>query len=107
MLREKGVVTVEWNIIIGAACAIVGAALSYIALSRNKSKDDQAAGRQDGTILSELGYIKASTDEIKNELKEQRRINNELYSRMSAVESSAKQAHKRLDRIEGREEREV
>ena len=45
----------EWNIIVGAFCAIVGMALSYIAFSRNKSKDDQAAGQQIGVILTELG----------------------------------------------------
>lgn len=105
MLIEKGVVTVEWNIIVGAFCAIVGMALSYIAFSRNKSKDDQAAGQQIGVILTELGNIRGQLDGLSKKLDRQEERNLELYSRLSAVEASAKQAHKRLDRIEGREER--
>ena len=42
-------------------------------------------------------------DEIKAEQKEQRRINTETATELAAVKASAKQAHLRIDRIEGRE----
>lgn len=48
------------------------------------------------------GYIKANTDEIKAEQKEQRKTNTEFVTRLTDVEASAKQAHKRLDHIEKR-----
>ena len=38
-----------------------------------------------GTILTEIGYIKANTEGIKTEQKEQRRTNVELVSRMSLI----------------------
>lgn len=94
----------EWTAIVGILCTILGIVISYAVLSRNKSKDDKSDGRQDGVVLTELGYIKANTDEIKSEQKEQRKINTELYTELAAVKASAKQAHKRLDRMEGREE---
>lgn len=50
--------------------------------------------------------IKANTDEIKAEQKEQRKTNVEVVTRLTAVEASAKQAHKRLDAFESRERRE-
>ena len=46
--------------------------------------------------------IKANTDEIKAEQKEQRKTNTEFVTRLTDVEASAKQAHKRLDHIEKR-----
>lgn len=88
----------------GALIGILGAAggfiLAYLTFVRGKSKDDKGEGRQNGTILTELGYIKGGIDDIKTEQREQRKINTEFYSRLTAVESSTKSAHHRLDRIE-------
>lgn len=94
------------DVIIGVACTILGAALSYAAFFRNAKSDSKADGKQDGTILTEIGYIKANTDEIKQEQREQRKTNTEVISRLAAVESSAKQAHKRIDRLETQEHHE-
>lgn len=88
---------------IGLICTLVGAVIGLLTFARNKSKDEKSAGRQDGVIVSELAYIKANTDEIKAEQREQRKTNTEVFSRLSAVEASAKQAHLRMDRFEGRE----
>lgn len=88
---------------VGVVCTLLGLAISYAAFSRNKAKDDRSDGQQSGQILSEIGYVKSGIDDIKTEQREQRKINTEMYSRMSAVEASAKQAHLRIDRIEGRE----
>ena len=90
----------EWNIVVGVACTALGAMLSYIAFSRNKTKDDKSEGQQTGVVLTELGYIKGGIDDLKAENREQRKVNTEVYSRLSAVESSAKQAHHRIDRLE-------
>jgi hypothetical protein len=57
-------------------------------------------------FLPKIGYIKANTDEIKAEQKEQRKTNVEVVTRLTAVEASAKQAHKRLDTFENRERHE-
>lgn len=84
-------------------CTLVGAAIGIATFSRNKAKDDQAEGRQSGQMLTELGYIKSGIDDIKTEQREQRHINTETATKLAAVEASARQAHKRIDRIEGRE----
>lgn len=84
-------------------CTLIGAAIGIATFSRNKTKDDQAEGRQSGQMLTELGYIKSGIDDIKTEQREQRHINTETATKLAAVEASAKQAHKRIDRIEGRD----
>lgn len=92
----------EFTISIAALCTVLGAALSYAAFTRNKSHDEQEEGKSNGILLTEIGYIKANTDEIKLEQREQRKINTEYAMRLAAVEASTKQAHKRIDLIEGR-----
>lgn len=76
--------------------------LPYIAFVRNRDKDKESNVKHDATVLTEIGYIKANTDEIKAEQKEQRKTNTEFVTRLTDVEASAKQAHKRLDHIEKR-----
>ena len=90
----------EWNIILGAICAVLAVLLSYVTLSRNKSKDDKSDGQQTGIVLTELGYIKGSIDGMNAKLDKQDERFIEIAQRLSAVEASAKQAHKRLDRME-------
>lgn len=93
-----------WTIIasvlgaVGVICAIL---FAYLSFSDKKRQNDSESGAKNGTILTELGYIKANTDEIKTEQKEQRKINMDIYTLMAAVETSTKQAHKRLDEFVG------
>lgn len=82
--------------VFSTVCAIV---FGYIAFVRNRDKDKESNVKHDATVLTEIGYIKANTDEIKAEQKEQRKTNTEFVTRLTDVEASAKQAHKRLDHI--------
>jgi len=89
--------------LIGLACSLLGVVISYAVFSHNSKKDTRDEGKSVGTMLTEIGYIKSNTDEIKAEQRELRKTNTEFIGRLTAVEASAKHAHKRIDRIEGRE----
>lgn len=91
------------SISIALLCTIAGAIISYLGFVRSKTKDDKSEGQQSGQMLTELGYIKSGIDDIKTEQREQRAINTATATKLAAVEASAKQAHLRIDRIEGRE----
>lgn len=91
------------TITIGLLCTVVGAIIGYMSFVRNKAKDDRNEGQQSGQMLTELGYIKSGIDDIKTEQREQRQINTQTATELAAVKASAKQAHLRIDRIEGRE----
>lgn len=86
--------------VVGTLVAIV---CSVWAVIRNRDADKAKDNKADATVLTEIGYIKANTDEIKQEQKEQRKTNTEVLTRLTSVEASAAQAHRRLDVIEGRE----
>lgn len=85
--------------IISATVGIIGVVFGLVTLLRNKRQDDNTEGRESGTVLSDLGYIKAGVDEIKAEQKDQRKTNIEFITRLTAVEESTKQAHKRIDEL--------
>lgn len=79
--------------------AILGFLLSYFSFQRNKKKDDVAEGTTKGVMASDIGYIKAGVDDLKRESAEQRKTVGELGERVTRVEESCKQAHKRIDEI--------
>ena len=84
--------------VISTVCAIV---FGYAAFNRNRKKDDTEEGAQGAVIVSELGYIKSSLDDIKRkqERSDEKQAEQHLsvITRLTAVEASAKQAHKRID----------
>ena len=81
----------------GTCCSII---FGIAAFRRNQKTDEQQDGRESGTILSEIGYIKANTDDIKRKQEKQDEQYLRISERVTAVEASAKQAHHRLDRLE-------
>ncbi len=89
--------------ILGTACAI---AFGYSAWKRNHKTDDTNTGEKNGTILTEIGYIKSGIDDIKRKQEKQDALYVDVATKLTAVEASAKQAHKRIDRIEGHSNRE-
>ena len=89
--------------VLGTLCAII---FGYAAFTRNRKRDESEEGKQDGTLLTEIGYIKSGVDDIKRKQDKQDEQHVEVIARLSSVEASAKQAHKRLDRLEGNMDRE-
>lgn len=73
--------------------------INAINAARNKTKEDKTDSAQNATVLVELGTIKGGIQDIKDEQKAQRETNIEFVQRLTAVEESAKQAHKRIDRL--------
>ena len=92
---SEGVLTVLS--VVSTVCAII---FGYVAFVRNRDKDNAEEAKNDATVLTEIGYIKGGIDDIKAEQRAQRKTNTEFMERLVAVEASAKQAHKRLDKLE-------
>jgi hypothetical protein len=74
--------------------------INAINAARSKAKDVQNDSAQNATVLVELGTIKGGIQDIKDEQKAQRETNIEFVQRLTAVEESTKQAHKRIDHHE-------
>lgn len=86
--------------IIGAVVGVVGMIFGFVSMLRNKKSDDKSEGKEDGIILTELGYIKAGVDDMKRDTREFRNEMQELHDRVVRNEESCKQAHKRIDGLQ-------
>ena len=87
-------------LVFSALFGIGGLVFGIITAVRNKKTDDTKEGKEDGIILTELGYIKSGVDDIKHKQEEQEKQNIDFVRHLTAVEESAKQAHKRIDKLE-------
>jgi hypothetical protein len=86
--------------IIGAVGTISAIIFGYLGYNKGLKKDSYKEGDNDGTLKADIQYIKRRTDDV---LLEQRSINTTLGThseRITRVEESSKQAHKRIDRLE-------
>lgn len=91
---------VSLTVLISLVCTLVGAGAAILTLRRAAAKSDNEEGKASGTILTEIGYIKSGVDDIKRHQEKQDDQYLDLRQRVTTVEASAKQAHKRIDGIE-------
>lgn len=94
--------TVELTVVISIACTVLGAAIGFATFRKIREKDAEEEGKADGVVLTEIGYIKAGIDDIKRKQDRQDELYIKIAERLTAVEASAKQAHHRIDRLEGK-----
>lgn len=88
------------SIVLSALFGIGGLVFGIISAVRNKKTDDTKEAKEDGIVLTELGYIKSGIDDIKHKQFEQDKQNLNFVKELTVVEESTKQAHKRIDKLE-------
>lgn len=87
--------------IISAAAALSGIILGWAGRSRTIRQDIAQQASLDALQKADVEYIKRGVDDIRLEQKAQGKKIDDLAERVTRVEESAKQAHKRIDRLDG------
>lgn len=82
---------------ISAAAAISGIVLGWMGRSRMVRQD----GAEDGELRASVNYIRSGVDDLRVEIRSQGQRYDMLAERVTRVEESTKQAHRRIDRLEG------
>lgn len=77
-----------------------GLLFGIITALRNKKTDDTKEAKEDGIILTELGYIKKGVHGIEQRMEKQENLYVEVVTQLTDVKASVKQAHKRIDKLE-------
>lgn len=86
-----------------AVCGgIAGIVFGILSRKRDEKQDAEGDGKQSGIVLTELGYIKAGVDDVKRKQEKQDEQSLQILRELTAVQESAKQAHKRIDSVEER-----
>lgn len=88
------------TLIFSGIFGIGGLVFGIITAVRNKKTDDKNDAKEDGIVLTELGYIKKGIDGIEKRLEKQENQYVDVVKHLTAVEESTKQAHKRIDKLE-------
>jgi len=83
--------------------ALSGIALGWMARTRSNRQDIQNEAGTGAVLRTNVEYIKHGVDDVRIELKDQGRRFDALSERVTRIEESSKQFHKRLDRFEGKE----
>ena len=72
---------------------------AYLAFKRSNKQEHKDEGKNEGVMLSEIGYIKSSIDRIEKSLNHLEERYTELSNRLVKVEESTKNAHKRITEL--------
>jgi hypothetical protein len=85
---------------IGVLVAVLSLIVAYLGYQLNKSKEIKSDGQESAELKAELGYIRRGVDDIKIDLRANEKQMQALGERVTRVEESTKQAHKRMDNFE-------
>ena len=85
---------------VGVLIAVLSLVISYLAYSLNRTKALKTDTQESAELKAELGYIRKGVDDIRFDLKANERQMIALGERVTRVEESSKQAHKRIDNLE-------
>lgn len=86
----------ELSILFGA----IGTALGIIGSITAFKKTNKEEGMQDAETKAQLNYISKGVDDIRIDLRASEKQMAVMAERVTRVEESAKQAHKRIDTLE-------
>lgn len=90
----------EWTVLISIVAAVSGIVLGWAGRTRSLRQDIIQEAGADALQRADVDYIKRGVDDIRLEQRVQAQRVDALSERVTRVEESAKQAHKRIDRKE-------
>lgn len=100
---DQGVMRMEALTItaaISATAAISGIILGWLGRSRTVKQDAATEATKDARLQADIEFIKLGVDDLRVEQRAQGKRFDDLTERVTRVEESAKQAHRRIDRLE-------
>ena len=88
--------------LVGGIVAAIAAICTIVTFTINRGKDKYQEGNDDGGIRGDIKYMRNSFDDLRLDVKEIARKQDQQGERLTRVEESVKSAHKRIDAIEHR-----
>ena len=89
-----------WQVI-NTLIPIGSIALAFVAMLRNKRTDDTSAAQQLAQVMTQIGVLQGQISELNAKLDRKDEQHLMLIERVTKVEASSSQAHKRIDDLAG------
>lgn len=86
--------------LVGVTTGICGMVCALVAASRSKKRDDQREGKEDGVLMTEIGYIKKGVDGIEQKFEKLENKYIDLAMQVASIEGEIKRFHKRIETLE-------
>lgn len=105
--RGESHMQINWGTfatLIGMIGVVSGVMLGWMGRSRSSKQDTVQQASSGAALRADVDYIKRGVDDTRIEIKAQGQLYNMLSERVTRLEESSKQAHKRLDRLDRKEE---
>lgn len=86
--------------LIGVVATLSGIVLGWSARAKEAKKEVRKDAELDTALRTDMEYLKRGVDDIRIEQRSQGQRVDVMGERLTRVEESSKQAHKRIDRME-------
>lgn len=94
----------DLSTILTVVSVLSAVALGWVGRARTIKQDTKDDASKDASLRTDMEYIKRGVDDVRVEQKLQGQRFDSLTERVTRVEESAKQAHYRLNRIDGQKD---
>lgn len=87
---------------LGVIISICGLALSAATFFIGRITAGKASGKENGQLLSDLGYIKSSVDSLRTDVKELNKNHSDIRIEQAAQARDIKTLYSRIEKVEER-----
>lgn len=86
--------------ILGAISTVFGMVITYFTFMRGRDNNVRSDARENAKVSTKLDHISSGVDDIRIDLRSNEKQINHVSERVTRVEESSKQAHKRISDLE-------
>ena len=87
--------------LLGAVSTVFGMVITYFTFMRGRDKNIKTDAQENAKVSTKLDHISRGVDDIRIDLRSNERQINTVAERVTRVEESTKQAHLRINNVEG------
>lgn len=85
--------------IVAVGTSLLSVFIAMVSLKRNERQDAKNEGKHQGSIFSDIGYIKACVDRVEKNLNKVDERYKDVIERLAKVEESLVNVKKRVDEV--------
>lgn len=86
-------------LIVGLCASASGIIFAFLSFRRNERNDNRVAGKNEGTILTDIAHIKSSVDRMEKNINSVDERYTSMTERLARVEESVENIQKRLEEM--------
>ncbi len=87
-------------ILVGLCASISGILFSFIGYRRNERNDSKVAGKNEGTMLTDIAYIKSSVDRMEKNINSIDARYIDMTERLAKLEENVRIAQEKLEKVQ-------